>query len=104
MGDDIASSMGKLIEVWLGNKATRKAIKTCVGDCKKCGKRIDLALRSYSGEKVVLCLKCRAAVSVIEKVLNKFVENGKMDKKTVLITVFRRNWGRTFKIFCREKF
>ncbi len=92
LAEDMATAMAKLIDTWLGNPALRKAIALTTKDCKKCGKRIDLALREYTGEKIDLCIKCRAASFTIKKVLDTFISKGKMDKQIIIDYLKQPMW------------
>jgi radical SAM protein with 4Fe4S-binding SPASM domain len=53
---------------------------------------MELALRSYAGEKLDLCLKCRAAAFSVKKILDLFVGEGKLERSVVLEYLSQPMW------------
>ena len=56
---DSTEIMAKTIGNFINNPISKLIIRIICNDCKKCGNRLNLFLRKYSGNSVNLCIKCR---------------------------------------------
>ena len=55
---DSTGIMVKSIGNFVNNHVSKFIIRKICNDCKRCGKRLDLILRKYSGKNVSFCFKC----------------------------------------------
>lgn len=78
-----AEKMAELIEAWLGNPISRKILKFCTKRCS-CGRRIELILKNYAGEKQEMCMGCKAANYIVSSVLDTMISKSPMSKREVL--------------------
>jgi len=78
-----AHAMANLIEKWLGNPLSKSLIRFCTKR-DRCGRRIDIALRDYIGDKQKKCIGCRTASFIIRKVLNTFVKKLDVNKEDIM--------------------
>lgn len=69
-----AEAMVETVEKILGNSFSRGILKLSTRRCKKCGRRIELSLKEYTGEKQDLCIRCRLGSYLTKKALD-FVIN-----------------------------
>lgn len=85
MSDNLheAEVMAHTIERWLGNPLTRNILKFCTKKCK-CGKRVELVLKSYTGQKQQMCMSCEISSFLVKKVLDHFVKKGVIPKKLMI--------------------
>lgn len=75
-------SMAKLVEKWLDNPVSRSVLRFCTAR-DRCGRRIDLALKRYSGEDVDLCARCYAAYRMIVGILNPVLRRSHLDRERI---------------------
>jgi hypothetical protein len=52
-------------------------------DQRKCGRRVELALRRYAGENLKLCLGCSTAYHIISVILNSISTRSNLDNVTI---------------------
>ncbi|MEW6294727.1 MAG: radical SAM protein [Candidatus Diapherotrites archaeon] len=83
--------MAKLIEGWLGNPVTRKILSFCTNRCT-CGRRIELILKDYAGEKQELCIRCKTARFIVGKILDGFAGTTKTKKADIILTLKDPVW------------
>ncbi len=85
--------MAELIEAWLGNPITRSVLKFCTKKCS-CGRRIELILKNYVGDKQEMCMGCRTANYIVTSVLDNIISKSPIAKKEVIenlkLPVFRK--------------
>jgi radical SAM protein with 4Fe4S-binding SPASM domain len=78
-----AQKMAELVERWLGNPVSKKILRFCTKKCK-CGRRNELVLKDYSGEKQKMCSSCKFARFIIGKVIDSFIEKSGADRKEIM--------------------
>lgn len=60
------------VKRWVDNPLSRFLLKYVCKECDNCGRRLDIALRKYSGENdLSLCINCKIAASIVSFILNK---------------------------------
>lgn len=89
--DHDAQKMAKMVETWLGNPVSRKILRFCTKRCT-CGRRIELVLKDYAGEKQQLCRGCRISRYLVGKVLNKFIASSGIAKSEILTNLKDPMW------------
>ncbi|MEM7819658.1 MAG: radical SAM protein [Candidatus Aenigmatarchaeota archaeon] len=86
-----AQKMAELIETWLGNPISKNILRFCTKKCK-CGRRIELILKDYIGDKQKLCTNCKIAKFIVKKILDKFIKEWKIDKNEILTNLKNPMW------------
>jgi radical SAM protein with 4Fe4S-binding SPASM domain len=86
-----AEKMAEMIEKWLGNSLSRKAMRFCTKRCK-CGRRIELVLKDYCGEKQDMCVGCKTSKVIVGKVLDRFIKKSGLSKEAILKNLMDPMW------------
>lgn len=79
-----AQEMAEFVERILGNGLARRMLSFCTAECSKCGRRMDLLLRRYYGDKPKLCLQCNVAYMMISNTLDMFITKSGTAKEEVV--------------------
>jgi len=79
-----AQKMATLIEKWLGNPVAKKIMKFCTKRCNTCGRRIEVILKDYAGDKQEMCFWCRRSRGIVGSILDKFIGSSTVRKEDVL--------------------
>lgn len=79
-----AQKMAEMIEKWLGNPFVRRMLRFCTKRCSTCGRRIEIVLKDYAGEKQQMCFWCRQSRKIVGHVLDKFIGQSTIKKEEVI--------------------
>jgi len=78
-----AQIMAEIIEKWFSNPVVKQFLKFCTKE-DKCGKRMDIALKKYTGEKIKTCIRCDIAYFIVKSILDYFIKKGEFKKEDIL--------------------
>ncbi|MBI5332363.1 MAG: radical SAM protein [Candidatus Aenigmarchaeota archaeon] len=83
--DKRTMSMINAVEFWLGNPLSKRVLRLFTKKCS-CGRRIELALKCYTGQSNSkdLCLGCRTAARAVKSIMDYFIEKSEIDKNDVM--------------------
>ncbi|MCX6816184.1 MAG: radical SAM protein [Candidatus Aenigmarchaeota archaeon] len=88
--DDV-QKMAEFTEHVLSNSVVKRMLRFCTKKCR-CGRRIDLILKDYSGDKQKLCTRCKIAKFMILQVLTSFARRSKISEKDVKLALKDNIW------------
>lgn len=88
---DQAAQLATAVEKWLGNPVLRRALKVCTKR-DKCGRRIELLLKEYAGDKQDLCFWCKSSKKVVFRVMDYFIEKSGAPKQDIITNLRDPMW------------
>ena len=88
----MAEDMADFIDKWLGNPFSRWILKYCTKRCRKCGRRIELALRKYVEEDVDLCIECSVAYRLVKMILDTIMNRINVSKQEFISNLRDPMW------------
>ena len=86
-----AKRMAELVEKWLGNRISKKIMRFCTKRCS-CGRRIEIILRDYAGDKQKMCKGCKMSGVIVAKVLDKFIDKADIEKEEIFANLRDPMW------------
>lgn len=86
-----AQKMAEFVEKWTGNFVSRKVLGFCTRQCK-CGRRIELVLKDYTGSRQHMCIGCKMSRLVAGKILDAFIKEAGANRQEILENLKNPMW------------